>query len=68
LTTENSGNNVNRNIMAGKMERNKLNDIELALVVRLSFLISLTTKSSTSYSEIPENPGGLVILDQSRIL
>jgi hypothetical protein len=31
------GSNVKMNIMAGKMDKNKLNETELALVVRLSF-------------------------------
>lgn len=52
-------------MIAGKIDKNKLNEIELARVVRLSFCISLMTNVVTSYSEIPEKPGGLYRFDHS---
>lgn len=51
--------------MAGKSDKNKLNDIALALVLMLSFLVSWMIKVNTSYSVIPENPGGLYLFDHS---
>jgi len=46
-------------MIAGNKDKNKLKEIELALVVRLSFRISLNKNTRTSYKVRPENPGGL---------
>ena len=55
-------------MIAGNIEIKKLKEIEFALVVRLSFCISLMIKLIVSYNETSEKPGGMYDLDQSNRL